>query len=136
MPTAQPPRAEVADTLASTGVATVTLRAAVILGSGSASFEMLRYLTERLPVMVTPRWVRNRIQPIAIGDVLHYLVGWASVNMMNQNGTTGGGSATPVVVTSTNDFNTQAAGTTANERHTDESRGTDDRGGEPPAAVP
>ena len=46
------------------------LRAAVILGSGSASFEMLRYLTERLPVMVTPRWVRSRIQPIAIRDVL------------------------------------------------------------------
>jgi len=50
------------------------LRAAVILGSGSASFEMLRYLTERLPVMVTPRWVHNLIQPISIRDVLHYLV--------------------------------------------------------------
>ncbi len=52
---------------------TVVLRAAVIIGSGSASFEMLRYLTERLPVMVTPRWVSNRIQPIAIRDVLRYL---------------------------------------------------------------
>ena len=49
------------------------LRAAIIIGSGSASFEMLRYLTERLPVMVTPKWVHNRIQPIAIRDVLHYL---------------------------------------------------------------
>ncbi len=59
------------------GVPTVVLRAAVILGSGSASFEMLRHLTERLPVMVTPRWVHTRIQPIAIRDVLHYLVGAA-----------------------------------------------------------
>jgi hypothetical protein len=45
----------------------------VIIGSGSASFEMLRYLTERLPAMVTPRWVDNRVQPIAVRDVLHYL---------------------------------------------------------------
>lgn len=53
------------------------LRAAVIIGSGSASFEMLRYLTERLPVMVTPSWVSTRIQPIAVRDVLRYLVGSA-----------------------------------------------------------
>ncbi|MFD0559431.1 uncharacterized protein YbjT (DUF2867 family) [Stackebrandtia endophytica] len=66
-------RAQVGRILLDSGVPTVELRAAVILGSGSASFEMLRYLTERLPVMVTPRWVRNRIQPIAIRDVLHYL---------------------------------------------------------------
>ncbi len=71
-------RSEVAEILASTGVPTVVLRAAVIIGSGSASFEMLRYLTERLPVMVTPRWVSNRIQPIAVRDVLHYLLGWAN----------------------------------------------------------
>ena len=58
---------------------TAVLRAAVIIGSGSASFEMLRYLTERLPVMVTPRWVRNRIQPIAVRDVLRYLVGCADL---------------------------------------------------------
>ena len=58
---------------------TAVLRAAVILGSGSASFEMLRYLTERLPAMVTPRWVRNRIQPIAVRDVLRYLVGCAQL---------------------------------------------------------
>ncbi|MEV2226009.1 hypothetical protein AB0E01_39990 [Nocardia vinacea] len=50
------------------------LRAAVIIGSGSASFEMLRYLSERLPAMVTPRWVHNQIQPIAVRDVLYYLV--------------------------------------------------------------
>ncbi|TWE28238.1 uncharacterized protein YbjT (DUF2867 family) [Prauserella muralis] len=67
-------RAEVGRILLDSGVPTVVLRAAVILGSGSASFEMLRYLTERLPAMVTPRWVHNRIQPIAVRDVLHYLV--------------------------------------------------------------
>src|SRR3954463_807675 len=72
-------RAEVADILLASGVPTVVLRAAVIIGSGSASFEMLRYLTERLQVMVTPRWVHNRIQPIAVRDVLRYLVGCASL---------------------------------------------------------
>jgi len=70
-------RIEVAGILLASGVPTVVLRAAVVLGSGSASFEMLRYLTERLPVMVTPRWVHSRIQPIAIRDVLRYLVGCA-----------------------------------------------------------
>ncbi|MEV7552066.1 SDR family oxidoreductase [Amycolatopsis sp. NPDC089917] len=67
-------RAEVGQVLLDSGVPAVVLQAAVIIGSGSASFEMLRYLTERLPAMITPRWVRNRIQPIAIRDVLHYLV--------------------------------------------------------------
>jgi uncharacterized protein YbjT (DUF2867 family) len=67
-------RAEVARILLDSGVPTVVLRAPVIIGSGSASFEMLRYLTERLPVMVTPRWVSNRIQPIAVRDVLRYLI--------------------------------------------------------------
>ncbi|MGC9670238.1 SDR family oxidoreductase [Planosporangium sp. 12N6] len=67
-------RTQVADTLLASGVPTVVLRAGVIIGAGSASFEMLRYLTERLPVMVTPRWVRSRVQPIAIRDVLRYLV--------------------------------------------------------------
>ncbi|MDO3702233.1 SDR family oxidoreductase [Micromonospora sp. C28SCA-DRY-2] len=70
-------RAEVGRILLDSGVPTAVLRAAVIIGSGSASFEMLRHLTERLPVMVTPRWVRNRIQPIAVRDVLHYLVACA-----------------------------------------------------------
>ncbi len=65
--------------LLDSGVPTIVLRAAVIIGSGSASFEMLRYLTERLPVMVTPRWVRNPVQPIAIRDVLRYLVECASL---------------------------------------------------------
>ncbi|MFD5368338.1 SDR family oxidoreductase [Streptomyces sp. NPDC127103] len=70
-------RAEVGRILLESGVPTTVLRAAVIIGSGSASFEMLRYLTERLPVMVTPSWVRTRIQPIAVRDVLRYLVGSA-----------------------------------------------------------
>jgi uncharacterized protein YbjT (DUF2867 family) len=72
-------RAEVAQILLAGDVPAVVLRAPVIIGSGSASFEMLRYLTERLPIMVTPRWVRNRIQPIAVRDVLRYLVGAASL---------------------------------------------------------
>lgn len=68
-------RKEVGEVFLRCGVPTAVLQAAVIIGSGSASFEMLRYLTERLPVMVTPRWVRNRVQPIAVRDVLHYLLG-------------------------------------------------------------
>ena len=68
-------RADVGEVLRSSGLSVIELRAAVIIGSGSASFEMLRYLTERLPAMVTPRWVRSRTQPIAIRDVLRYLVG-------------------------------------------------------------
>jgi uncharacterized protein YbjT (DUF2867 family) len=67
-------RAEVGRILLDSGVPAIVLQAAVIIGSGSASFEMLRYLTERLPAMVTPHWVRNRVQPIAVRDVLHYLV--------------------------------------------------------------
>ncbi|WP_017604818.1 SDR family oxidoreductase [Nocardiopsis alkaliphila] len=67
-------RAEVAEILRAGPVPTVVLRAAVIIGSGSASFEMLRHLTERLPAMTTPRWVRSRVQPIAVRDVLRLLV--------------------------------------------------------------
>ncbi|WP_063034434.1 SDR family oxidoreductase [Nocardia grenadensis] len=66
-------RAEVGRILLDSAVPALVFRAAVVIGSGSASFEMLRYLTERLPVMVTPRWVRSRIQPIAVRDVLYYL---------------------------------------------------------------
>jgi uncharacterized protein YbjT (DUF2867 family) len=55
-------------------VETVVLQAGIVVGSGSASFEMIRHLTDRLPVMTTPKWVRNKIQPISIDDVLHYLV--------------------------------------------------------------
>lgn len=56
------------------GVPVTVLRAAMIIGSGSASFEILRYLVERLPVMITPKWVRTESQPIAVRDVLHYLI--------------------------------------------------------------
>jgi len=56
------------------GVPVTEFRAAVIIGSGSLSFELIRYLSERLPVMICPRWVYTRIQPIAIQNVLDYLV--------------------------------------------------------------
>ncbi len=72
-------RGEVGQILLDSGVPTAALQAAVIIGSGSASFEMLRYLTERLPAMVTPMWVDTRIQPIAVRDVLRYLVGAAAL---------------------------------------------------------
>ena len=72
-------REEVGRILLDSGVPTTVLQAAVVIGSGSASFEMLRHLTERLPVMVVPRWVDTQIQPIAIRDVLRYLVGSADM---------------------------------------------------------
>jgi uncharacterized protein YbjT (DUF2867 family) len=68
-------RAETAEILALSSAKLTCLRAAMILGSGSASFEILRYLADRLPVMVTPRWVDTRTQPIAVSNVLTYLVG-------------------------------------------------------------
>ena len=68
-------RHETGAELAAHGVPVTEFRAAVIIGSGSASFEILRHLTERLPVMITPRWVGTRCQPIGIRDVLDYLVG-------------------------------------------------------------
>lgn len=68
-------RHEVADILQSGPVPTTVLRAAMILGSGSASFELLRYLVDRLPIMATPKWVRTPAQPIAIRNVLYYLKG-------------------------------------------------------------
>ncbi len=68
-------RHEVAQILQSGPVPVTFLRAAMILGSGSASFEILRYLVDRLPVMLTPRWVHNPVQPIAIRNVLNYLQG-------------------------------------------------------------
>ncbi len=68
-------RHEVGGILQSGPVPATVLRAAMILGSGSASFEMLRYLVDRLPVMITPSWVRTPVQPIDIGNVLGYLQG-------------------------------------------------------------
>lgn len=67
-------RQEVGRILRSSGVPTIEFRASIVIGSGSASFEMIRALVEKLPVMVTPRWVRVRAQPIAIEDVLAYLL--------------------------------------------------------------
>ena len=74
-------RQEVGQLLAATGVQTVEFRASIVIGSGSLSFEMLRKLVERLPVMVTPRWVRTAAQPIAIEDVLAYLVAGLDVEI-------------------------------------------------------
>lgn len=73
-------RAEVSHILHSGGVPTTTLRAAMIIGRGSISFEILRSLVDRLPVMVTPRWVNTESQPIAIDNVLVYLMGCLNVN--------------------------------------------------------
>lgn len=67
-------RTAVGEILIASGIETIVLQAGVVVGSGSASFEMVRHLTDRLPVMTTPKWVHNKIQPIAIRDVLHYLV--------------------------------------------------------------
>ena len=68
-------RREVETLLASTGVPVTTLRAGIIVGHGGISWELTRQLVEHLPVMVTPRWVRTRTQPIAVDDVVRYLVG-------------------------------------------------------------
>lgn len=68
-------RHEVGDVLREGSVPVTELRAAMILGSGSASFEMMRSLVERLPVMICPRWVKTRSQPIAVRNVLSYLIG-------------------------------------------------------------
>lgn len=67
-------RQEVGAILAASGAPTIEFRAAIIIGAGGSSFEMLRELTERLPVMICPRWVTSPIQPIAVDDVLSYLV--------------------------------------------------------------
>jgi uncharacterized protein YbjT (DUF2867 family) len=66
-------RAEVGEILRA-GLPTTEFRAGPIIGSGSASFEMVRYLTERIPAMVAPRWIRNPVQPISVRDVLSYLI--------------------------------------------------------------
>ncbi|MBI9111918.1 SDR family oxidoreductase [Maridesulfovibrio ferrireducens] len=68
-------RAEVGEILSGGTVPCTTFRAGVIIGSGSASFEMIRYLVDRLPVMITPKWVQTETQPISIRDVVFYLSG-------------------------------------------------------------
>ena len=76
-------RRAVGEALMNSGLEALVLQAGVVIGSGSASFEMIRHLTDRLPVMTTPRWVHNRIQPIAIADVLHYLTAAATASVPN-----------------------------------------------------
>ncbi len=68
-------RIEVGRILRESGVPTIEFRASIIIGAGSLSFEVIRALVDRLPLMVTPRWVRTMAQPIYIGDVIDYLVG-------------------------------------------------------------
>jgi uncharacterized protein YbjT (DUF2867 family) len=72
-------RSEVGEILQASGVPTLTLQAGVIIGSGSTSFEMIRHLTDVLPVMTAPKWVGNKIQPIAVRDVMYYLLAAADV---------------------------------------------------------
>lgn len=74
-------RVAVGDILLGSGIETVVLQAGIVIGSGSASFEMMRHLTNRLPAMTAPKWVHNRIQPIAIVDVLHYLAEAATADL-------------------------------------------------------
>ena len=66
-------RQQTGDSLRSAGVPVTEFRAGVIVGSGSISFEMIRYLTERVPIMVCPKWVYTRTQPIGVREVLDYL---------------------------------------------------------------
>ena len=77
-------RQQSGDALRATGVSVTEFRAGVIVGSGSLSFEMIRYLTERLPVMVCPRWVSTRTQPIGIQDVIEYLA--TALNVSDSRG--------------------------------------------------
>jgi uncharacterized protein YbjT (DUF2867 family) len=72
-------RQDVGRVLRESGVETLELRASIVIGSGSLSFELIRALVERLPVMIAPRWLRRRTQPIAIEDVLEYLLRAADV---------------------------------------------------------
>jgi len=73
-------RKEVGEILMASGVPTIVLQAGVVIGAGSASFEMIRHLTEVLPYMPAPKWVRNFIQPIAVRDVIYYLLAAARVD--------------------------------------------------------
>jgi len=79
-------RANTGACLAKFDVPVLQIRAGIIIGSGSASFEMIRHMTHRLPIMITPKWVNNRTQPIAIRDVLYYLSQAASL-ITPQSGT-------------------------------------------------
>jgi uncharacterized protein YbjT (DUF2867 family) len=74
-------RHEVGRILAEGGVQVIELRAAIIVGNGSAAFEMLRHLTERLPMMIAPRWLETKIQPLAERDLVRYLVEAMTLDM-------------------------------------------------------
>lgn len=72
-------RVEVGKVLMDSGVPTAALQTGVVIGDGSSSFTMIRHLSERLPGAIAPKWVRNHIHPIAVADVMHYLVGAADL---------------------------------------------------------
>lgn len=72
-------RVEVGQVLMDSGVPTAALQTGVVIGDGSSSFTMIRHLSERLPGAIAPKWVRNHIHPIAVADVMHYLVGAADL---------------------------------------------------------
>src|SRR5271166_6394022 len=72
-------RVETGNILRASGIPVIELQASIVIGSGSASFEMIRALVERLPVMITPRWVNTAAQPIAIEDVIEYLAAAAEL---------------------------------------------------------
>jgi uncharacterized protein YbjT (DUF2867 family) len=74
-------RTEVGDILIESGIETVVLQAGIVIGSGSASFEMIRHLTDRLPLLTAPKWVHNKIQPISIDDALYYLAEAATADI-------------------------------------------------------
>jgi uncharacterized protein YbjT (DUF2867 family) len=79
-------RQEVGEILRASGVPAIEFRSSVVIGSGSVSFEMVRALVDRLPVMICPRWVRTPTQPIAIEDVISYLVEAADLPLENGGG--------------------------------------------------
>jgi uncharacterized protein YbjT (DUF2867 family) len=74
-------RHEVGRILRESGVPTLELRAAIIIGSGSLSFEMVRALVQKLPVMITPRWVSQPTQPLAVEDLIDYMVSALAVEL-------------------------------------------------------
>ena len=74
-------RVAVGEILLDSGIETAVFQAGIVIGSGSASFEMMRHITNRLPAMTTPKWVHNKIQPISIDDVLYYLAEAATAEL-------------------------------------------------------
>jgi uncharacterized protein YbjT (DUF2867 family) len=83
-------RHQVAEILRSSGIRIIEFRASIVIGSGSLSFEMIRALVQRLPVMICPRWVAVKAQPIAVEDVIAYLVEALELPMRGNAGCTDG----------------------------------------------